>query len=205
MTGRERRGSSPGRSMTGALAMAALVVIGAQVVLAGQDKPKEHATHKSGAGKTGSGTQTAPQQPAPATAAATVTPARQDRQPVRTIGGVQVAIDPATGKLRPPTADEAASLAAGLQRMLSRETDGLQVITFADGTQMVSLDDTFQDVAIATKGKRGNTTLRCVNDGVQAARLLAGTAPEVPDTIDLTSPADKRGIKKPVKTNLEKE
>jgi hypothetical protein len=201
MTGRERRGSSPGRSITGALAMTALVVIGAQVVLAGQDKPKEHATHKSGAAKPGSGTQTAPQQPAPAAA----TTAHQDRQTVRTIGGVQVAIDPATGKLQPPTADEAASLAAGLQRMLSRETDGLQVIILPDGTQMVSLDDTFQDVAIATKGKRGNTTLRCVNDGVQAARLLAGTAPEIPDTINLTSPADKRGIKKPAKTNLEKE
>jgi len=89
--------------------------------------------------------------------------------------------------------------------MLSREPDALEVIDLADGTRMVNLEDTFQDVAIATKGKRGNTTVRCVNDSEKAAQLIAGTAPEVPDTLDLASPAGRRGGRKPAKTNLEKE
>src|SRR5262249_58003180 len=55
------------------------------------------------------------------------------RQPVsRFVAGVRVSVDPATGKLRQPTPEEARQLAAGPEEMLSQSPEGRLVVHHPD-------------------------------------------------------------------------
>jgi len=51
------------------------------------------------------------------------------------VAGQTVAIDRATGRLRPPTAEERKALAAGLKNLLNRSTEGLTVRQHANGAK----------------------------------------------------------------------
>jgi hypothetical protein len=129
-------------------------------------------------------------QPAPKAPDATATGAR----PVtRTVGNATVSVDPVTGRLQPPTPEEAAKLTAALYKMVSRETENLVVIQNEDGSRMASLDDAFQEVAMATRDRKGNVRVHCVNTPAQAERLLSGAEDKGPI---YNSKVDRKAAKK---------
>src|SRR4051794_11718997 len=60
--------------------------------------------------------------------------------------GLLAAIDPATGKLRQPTAAESRALAAGVQAMFASQVSPLQKT--ADGTMSVNLGTAFLNISL---------------------------------------------------------
>lgn len=195
MTGRNDRGVSPGRGIAGIIAAAVLLTLGAQGAIGAPSDKKPRDSQKAAATQPGAKKAA----PAPVTQqAGTVT---------RSVGGVQVAIDPATGRVQQPTAEQAQALATALQHLTTRETEGLSVTELPGGGVMVNLDDTFQEIAMATVDRKGRVRLHCVNDAAQAMSILNGT------TVDTSAPvykggaraADKKAAVKAVRDAAEKE
>jgi hypothetical protein len=196
MTGRNESGGTPARRITGALAAAMVLVLGAQGAIGA---PSDKAKSRQKAAQQASA-------PKPAETAKAKSPTATQGTVTRAIGNVTVTIDPATGKIRPPTAQEAQALAVQLQHMLSRETENLVVIQREDGTQMVGLDDSFQEVAMASIDVRGKIRLHCVNDPEQAMAILNGTIKRT-DTVPYATSraADKKAAVKAGREATEKE
>jgi hypothetical protein len=185
-------GWRPRSGLAVALAAAAIVAVGLQAsaLANGTDKERRTAEEKKPArqhsGATTAGT-TAATAPKP-TQTQTQTPV------TRTIGSVTVTVDPATGRLRPPTAEEAAQLAAILGTMTSREVDQVPVMTQPDGAQMAILGEGFEEVAMASKdGKK--LSLYCVNTKGQTEKILAGGVKGGPDYNTRPNAADRKGGK----------
>ncbi len=86
--------------------------------------------------------------------------------------GQTVAIDPQTGKLRPPTPEEVRQLTAGLKNMLSRSDQGLTVVTHPNGAESVDLQGRFQSVTLAKINQDGSASERCVTSMQQAREFL---------------------------------
>src|ERR1041385_724634 len=63
--------------------------------------------------------------------------------------GQSVAVDPQTGKLRPPTPEAARQWGLALKKYLNRSSQGLIVKTHPNGTQSVDLQGRFQSVSLA--------------------------------------------------------
>jgi len=195
MTGRNDRGVSPGRGIAGIIAAAVLLTLGAQGAIGAPSDKKPRDSQKAAAAQPGA------KKPAPA-------PVTQQAGTVtRMVGGVQVAIDPATGRVQQPTAEQALALAAVLQHVATRETEGLSVTDLPDGGVMVNLDDTFQEVAMATVDRKGRVRLHCVNDAAQAMSILNGTAPVTKDAFYNGSAraTSKKAAVKTVRDAAEKE
>jgi hypothetical protein len=96
--------------------------------------------------------------------AADSTPAAQENAPARrSIAGLQVAVDPSTGRLIAPTPEQRAKLAAALAQMIDHRTAGLEVRRRPDGTRLVDLRGRFQSVEVATLGTDGAVHLRCID------------------------------------------
>lgn len=91
--------------------------------------------------------------------------------------GLQVAIDPATGELRAPTAAEAKALAAGMSPMLK---DAGQPVVWPDGTVTVDLNESFMQFYVATVGADGTLTMGCVDDPAATDLPVAATAAPAP-------------------------
>jgi hypothetical protein len=186
-----RGGWRPRTGLVAALAAAAIVAVGLQASALASGSDRKTAEEKKTAQHTGTTTTTA------ATTAATAPkPAQtQAQKPVtRQIGSVTVSVDPATGRLRPPTAEEAAQLAAILGTMTSREVDQVPVVAQDDGAQMAILGEGFEEVAMASKdGKK--MSLYCVNTKGQAEQILAGGVKGGPDYLARPKAADRKGGK----------
>jgi hypothetical protein len=90
------------------------------------------------------------------------------------VKGMQAYVDPADGKLRQPTREEAQALAAELAKLTSRSTEGLEAVLSEDGTLSMDLEGRFLSVAIATVGPDGSVGFACVN-GEPAAPLAAAS------------------------------
>lgn len=90
--------------------------------------------------------------------------------------GQSVAIDRKTGKLRPPTQEEARKLAEGLKNFLSRSGQGLTIVTHRSGAQSVDLQGRFQSVTLAKINRDGSTSEKCVTSMHEARAFLAPTA-----------------------------
>lgn len=170
MTGRNSGGVGPRTGLTGI--MAAATILAASLLglawAAQQDKPGDKKSHQQGT----QGTQA--NQPTPKA------PDTTGARPVtRSIGGATVAVDPATGRLIPPTPEEQAKLTAALYRMVSRETEDLVIIQ-TDSGLMAALDESFQEVAMASRDKKGNLRLHCVDTPAQAEKVLSGGADKGP-------------------------
>lgn len=91
--------------------------------------------------------------------------------------GVQVAVDPATGKLRQPTREEVETLLQGMQRQLDQSSEGLTVVRQPNGVMTIDLDDRFQSVSVARVGAGGVST-ECVSTPGEARAFLERPAPE---------------------------
>ena len=89
--------------------------------------------------------------------------------------GQTVAIDRQTGKLRPPTPEEARKLTEGLKNFLSRSDQGLTVVTHPNGAQSVDLQGRFQSVTLAKINSDGSTSEKCVTGMHEARAFLAPT------------------------------
>lgn len=91
--------------------------------------------------------------------------------------GVMAAIDPATGKLRQPTAAESKALAAGIESLLKSSASTLQAKQTADGTMSVDLGTSFLNISIAQVGPDGAIQQICVDNAAQGSSLLVTSAP----------------------------
>ncbi len=78
--------------------------------------------------------------------------------------GLMAAIDPATGKLRQPTAAESKALAAGVESMLKLAPSSLQTKQTADGTMSLDLGTSFLNISIAQVGPDGTIQQICVDN-----------------------------------------
>ena len=92
------------------------------------------------------------------------------------VAGQTVAIDRATGRLRPPTPEERKALAAGLKNMLNRSTEGLTEVQHANGAKSVNLQGRFQSIAVASVNPDGSVRERCVTTQREADALLHSNA-----------------------------
>lgn len=192
MSGGTSRGNRPGRRLAWILGAVAIATVGFQGSGWADSNSDAQGGRKGEARK--EAREQAKQAQAQADAAKAAAAAAQPV--IRSVGGVQVAIDPATGKIVPLSPPDAKALAEALDRMVTRNTEDLTVVQMPDGSYMVNLLDTFQDVAMATKDKRGKVTLHCVNSKAQADAILSGA---------ISGPDGKRGDKKLTPKGLEKE
>ena len=74
--------------------------------------------------------------------------------------GVRVFIDPATGKIRPPTSAERQAITEATARNRSARTYELRIRP--DGTRIVELDDAFLMSVMATAKSDGTISYHCV-------------------------------------------
>ena len=86
--------------------------------------------------------------------------------------GQSVAIDRQTGKLRPPTPDEARQLGEALKNFLNRSDQGLTVQTRPNGVQSVDLQGRFQSLSIAKINSDGSASEKCVTSLREAQDFL---------------------------------
>ena len=115
---------------------------------------------------------------AAATVLSLAAPALAGEKPAVAKGnGVMAAIDPATGKLRQPTAAESKALAAGIESLLKSSASTLQAKQTADGTMSVDLGTSFLNISIAQVGPDGALQQICVDNAAQGSSLLVTAAP----------------------------
>jgi hypothetical protein len=103
--------------------------------------------------------------------------------------GQSVAIDPQTGKVRPPTPDEARQLGAALKNYLNRSGQGLTVKTHPNGVQSVDLQGRFQSVSVAKINANGSVSEKCVTNMQEAQDFLSASPAKQKPT---TSPGSKK-------------
>lgn len=91
--------------------------------------------------------------------------------------GMMVAIDPATGKVRQPTAAEAQALTSQVKAMMTAKaaaSSGPQVTTYADGSMSAVLPADYLNVWMVQLNADGTTSQICV-DGANAATIQPAT------------------------------
>jgi hypothetical protein len=94
------------------------------------------------------------------------------------VGGMQVSIDPATGRLRPPTLEESRALARALQQQFTAPSQPLQVIHAANGAVAVELPEETMETVLLRNHADGTQTIECMS-AAEAARILEGEAAAV--------------------------
>jgi len=90
------------------------------------------------------------------------------------VSGMQVFVDPATGKIRPATAQEMKMMSASLKTSMNRSTAGLQVKEHANGMLSMNLEGGFLNVWVASLGSDGKVANSCVTDYAVAEAILSG-------------------------------
>jgi len=192
MSGGTSRGNRPGRRLAWILGAVAIATVGFQ----GSGWADSNSDAQGG--RKGEARKEAREQ-AKKTQTDAAKPGAAPAQPViRSVGGVQVAIDPATGHIRPLTPDESRALAQALDRNLTRDVDALTIVEMPDGSRVINLLDSFQDEAVAVKNRHGKVTVHCVNTKAQADALMAAAEADA-------GPAGKRNATKLTPKGLEKE
>jgi len=172
MTGRNSRWKSNGRRLAGVLAAATILAFGIQGVSWAQmakvtpddkNQKKEEKAQKREAKK-----QNQKQS------------SKGKKQASRGAAAAQIFVDPDQGQVHRLTAEEAQKLAAGLGKIVTQSAEGLQVVQLPDGTLMVDLQDTFNEVAMATVDGDGKVSFHCVDNAASAEALLANSAAAKP-------------------------
>lgn len=114
----------------------------------------------------------APARPRKAKPAATrATSTAKKSAPTAGVAGMRVAIDPQTGLLIKPTPEQRHAL--GTSAALDRSSEGLVIVTLADGTKLCHLEGRFQEYLVARKDGAGNLRTDCVDSHDRARRLQA--------------------------------
>jgi hypothetical protein len=86
--------------------------------------------------------------------------------------GLMVAVDPATGKIRQPTAAESKALVAGIQEMTKASAVKPELKQFADGTMSVDLSSSFLNISMAQVQPDGSVREVCVDSAADASAVL---------------------------------
>jgi hypothetical protein len=89
----------------------------------------------------------------------------------------KAAIDPATGRLRGITPEEARALIESVSRELSHSDDGLTLVYHPNGMISIDLEDRFQSTALVRVGPDGTLRARCITTVEEARQFLAGQLP----------------------------
>jgi len=87
--------------------------------------------------------------------------------------GQQAALDPAAGTAGEPTPEQIQSIETAMAEMLSRSSEGLQVVEWPDGTLTMDLQGRFQEMIVATVAPDGTVRIGCVNQPGQVRAVLA--------------------------------
>lgn len=90
------------------------------------------------------------------------------------VGGMQVAIDARTGRLRQPTPQEARALASELARLFKPRSSAATV--FADGTVGMVVDSEYFNFSVVRIGADGHLQNTCVHGQAAADVFLTGGA-----------------------------
>ncbi len=91
--------------------------------------------------------------------------------------GQRAAVDPATGKLRQPSAEEVRELLQGLAPFVNQSVEGLQAKRLEDGTLRVDLDGRFENASLAKINPDGTLSLQCVSTTREAEAFLTNQIP----------------------------
>ena len=76
--------------------------------------------------------------------------------------GMRAAVDPQTGELRPPTADEARRLTEARAAAFTSALEQLEMVQHEDGTVSVDLKGLFLQDVVVRKNPDGSLSLKCV-------------------------------------------
>ncbi len=79
--------------------------------------------------------------------------------PPSSVQAVRAFVDPATGRLRPPTAEERSRPSLAVR---DRSARNYVVVVRPDGTRLVELDDAFSMSVVATRQPGAGIQFRCV-------------------------------------------
>ena len=91
--------------------------------------------------------------------------------------GVQVAIDPQTGKIRQPTPEERRALDEGFRSMFGKSlTSTAQSVTWPDGTAALEVGEEFTNVWVARINPDGSVSHACVDSAEAANAFVAGSS-----------------------------
>src|SRR4051794_23731503 len=83
--------------------------------------------------------------------------------------GLMVAIDPATGKIRQPTAAESKALVAGIQEMTKASAIKPELKQLPDGTMSVDLSSSFLNISMVQRQPDGSLREVCVDSAADAS------------------------------------
>ncbi len=92
---------------------------------------------------------------------------------------MRVFIDPETGEIRQPTADEMKTEAGrvSIYSPLNRSTTGLRIVQKPDGAKFVRLDGRFMHAMVLTRGEDGTLTAKCISDSHDHGKSAKEAAP----------------------------
>jgi len=93
--------------------------------------------------------------------------------------GMVVGVDPETGQLGMPTAEQMTELSPREQSMISRSGAGLVQVHHPDGSVSINLQGRFQEFVIARNGPDGKPVYGCLDDA-RALRRALQTRPVPP-------------------------
>ena len=92
--------------------------------------------------------------------------------------GVQVAIDPQTGKIRQPTPEEIEQLNGSVQSMFGKSLAAApQAVAWPDGTVALAVGDEYLNVWVARINPDGTQSQTCVDSADSAGAFFTGSAP----------------------------
>jgi hypothetical protein len=95
--------------------------------------------------------------------------------------GMVVAIDPETGTVGMPSAEQMKAFDEQMKSSLNQSDVGLEFINHPDGSTSVDLQGRYQSVSIAKIGADGRPQTTCVDTHEAARAALDGTAPVGPE------------------------
>src|SRR5262249_22752509 len=91
----------------------------------------------------------------------------------RPTAGLRAFRDPVTGKLRPPTREEAAAFARAEAEAAAERSVVFEVVLHPDGMKSVDLQGAFDVAAVAVRNPDGSVSARCAPAGGAAASPAA--------------------------------
>jgi hypothetical protein len=101
--------------------------------------------------------------------------------PAAAAPGLRAFLDPQTGELREPTAEEAQAVSRAAREAFARAVNNLQAVVHPDGMISVDLGDLFLQDLVAVKGPDGSISMRCLPRArTFAQRTSTSTPPPAP-------------------------
>ena len=88
------------------------------------------------------------------------------------VAGMQISIDPKTGRMRPPTPEESRAIGEALRQQFGTPSQPLQVIQAENGALAVELPEEFMETAVFRIHEDGTQSIDCMSAN-EAANLMS--------------------------------